>query len=131
MSERLYFFFIGAIILLGLYIENDYVIYGVTFVLIFEGITDWRLPVYIQKLRKVKLDAGLVLFDSKQRISIDAFRAWRVLVSLVLLSTYILVHQYNVELLWFFPWFLGFAVMGAGGSGVCPVVLLLRWVGFK
>ncbi len=37
---------------------------------------------------------------------------------------------FNKEL-WFFPWFIGFALFGAGLSGICPMVMGFRWVGFR
>jgi hypothetical protein len=33
--------------------------------------------------------------------------------------------------LWVLAWFVGFAVTGAGLSGVCPVLMLLRAIGFQ
>jgi hypothetical protein len=33
--------------------------------------------------------------------------------------------------LWFLPWFVGFALLGAGLSGICPMVIGLRWLGFR
>jgi len=33
--------------------------------------------------------------------------------------------------LWFVPWFIGFALFGAGVSGVCPSLSLLKWMGFR
>jgi hypothetical protein len=38
---------------------------------------------------------------------------------------------YFYEQLWFFPWFMGFAIFGSGISNVCPVLLVIRWAGFK
>jgi hypothetical protein len=35
------------------------------------------------------------------------------------------------ESLWFFPWFMGFAIFGAGLSGVCPVLISLKLLGFR
>jgi hypothetical protein len=49
----------------------------------------------------------------------------------MLVSAYVLLHEYDIDVLWFFPWFMGFAIMGAGASGICPVLLGLRWAGFK
>jgi hypothetical protein len=33
--------------------------------------------------------------------------------------------------LWFLPWFVGFALAGAGLSGLCPMVLMLRGLGLR
>ena len=46
-------------------------------------------------------------------------------------GSYFLWNEYDIEVIWLIPWFMGFAIMGAGVSGVCPGLLLMRWVGFK
>ena len=56
----------------------------------------------------------------------EAEQAWRLVVGLLLDVTF-----YFYDQLWFFPWFMGFAIFGAGLSGVCPVLLAIRWIGFK
>ena len=33
--------------------------------------------------------------------------------------------------LWIVPWFIGFALFGAGLSGICPMVLGLKRLGFR
>ena len=53
------------------------------------------------------------------------------IVAVVLVSNYALLHEYGYEVLWFIPWFLAFAIIGAGASGICPVLVGLRWAGFK
>jgi len=98
---------------------------------LFEGLTDWRLTTALQKFRKITLDSGLVVFQTKNRINIDGLRALRILIPVVLMTTLILLRQYEIEVLWFIPWFLGFAIMGAGASSVCPMLLFLRWAGFR
>ena len=131
MSERLYLLIIGMIILISLYLEVDMMIYIVSGFLVFEGVTNWNLTTALQKLRKVKLDSGLVAFKTQERFNLDGIRVWRLLVAVVLVSSYVLLHQFDVGFLWFFPWFMGFAIMGAGVSSMCPMLMALRWVGFK
>lgn len=131
MSDRNYLFFIGLYILFSVYFDVDIMVYALCTLLLVEGITGWSLPLYLQKIRKVTLESGLVIFQTKNRISFDGLRAWRFAVVFVLLSSYILLKQYNVEVLWFVPWFMGFAIMGAGLSSVCPMVLFIRWIGFR
>jgi hypothetical protein len=131
MTERLYLFLVGVYILLALYLENNYLIYGLAAFLGFEGVSGIRLTNWIQKARQVSLSYGLVDFNSKARFAIDGLSAWRVFVAIMLVSAYVLLHEYDIDVLWFFPWFMGFAIMGAGASGICPVLLGLRWAGFK
>ncbi|NNJ96733.1 MAG: hypothetical protein HKP12_06190 [Gammaproteobacteria bacterium] len=131
MSERLYLFLIGACILLALYLTNNYLIYGLSLFLLLEGISGIRLTLLIQKARRVSLDADMVVSESQTRFGIDVLSAWRVFVAIVMLSSYLLIHEYGYEMLWFIPWFMGFSIMGAGATRVCPVLFWLHRVGFK
>ena len=131
MSERSFLFLTGFYILCALYFEIDIMIYVLSAVLLFEGVTDWRMTTMLQKVRNQTLDSGLLAFQNKARFNIDGLRAWRVVVAIILLTVYLLLHQYEVEYLWFFPWFMGFAILGAGASSLCPVLIFLRWAGFR
>lgn len=131
MTERMYLFLVGVYMLLALYLDNNLMIYGLVAFLIFEGVSGLRLTRWIQNARRVSLAYGLVRFNTKVRFAIDSLSAWRVFVAVTLVTAYVLLHEYGIEVLWFFPWFMAFAIMGAGASGICPVVLGLRWAGFK
>lgn len=131
MSERSYLFIVGIYVLTALYLEVDLMIYGLSLWLIFEAATDLRLTTLSQKLLGRDVPPGLTVFKSRQRFDFEASRAWRFMVAAMLGGSLMLLKQQNIEIIWFIPWFMGFAIMGAGASGVCPVLLLLRWVGFK
>lgn len=131
MSERIFLFIVGATILLALYIEVDIIIYLLCGWLLFEGITDVRITTLSQKLFNKTVPAGLTVFQSQTRFNFDAFRAWRFVVAVMLGGSFILLTEHGFEVVWFFPWFMGFAILGAGVSGVCPVLLFIRWLGFK
>lgn len=131
MTERMYLLLVGIYILTALYLENTYLIYGLAAFLVFEGVSGFRLTRLVQKARQVPLRYGLVDFNSKARFAIDGLSAWRVFVAITLVSVNVLLHEYGIDVLWFFPWFMGFAILGAGASGICPVFLGLRWAGFE
>ena len=131
MTERMYLLLVGIYILSALYLENNYLIYGLAVFLAYEGVSGIRLTRLIQNARHVSLRYGLVDFNSKVRFAIDGLSAWRVFVAITLVSVNVLLHEYGIDVLWFFPWFMGFAILGAGASGICPVFLGLRWAGFK
>ena len=132
MSERVFLFIVGAYILIGLYFEIDVMIYALSVLLLLEGLTNIRITTLSQSLMsQTVLPSGLTVFQTSQRINFDAFRAWRMLVAVMLGGSFILLKEHNIEVVWFFPWFLGFAIMGAGASGVCPMILFIRWIGFK
>jgi len=131
MSERVFLFLVGVYILVALYLGMDTMIYLLSLWLLFEAITNIRLTTLSQKLMKKTVAAGLIVFNSHQRFDFDALRAWRITVAALLGGSLLLLKEHNVEFVWFFPWFMGFAIMGAGASSVCPVLLFIRWVGFK
>jgi hypothetical protein len=132
MSERFFRLIVGTLLLAFLYFELPIAIPVLIGILLFEGITNYRIPVVVSRLRL----AGHGAFgDSSEftpeahlaRIPFDAERAWRLSVAAMLSIT---VFVFN-EQLWFFPWFMGFAIFGAGLSGVCPVLISLKLIGFR
>lgn len=131
MSERIYMLVAGAVILVSLYMEIDYLIYGLASILMFEGLSNIRLTTKLQQLRQTTQDSGLFVLHLNSRFELEAFRLWRIVVSLVLVVPYAMMREFGYDMLWFFLWFMGFAIMGAGASGVCPVLLGLRWAGFR
>ena len=131
MSERIFILTLGLTILISLYFELSMLMYALPVYLMLEGLTNIRLTHLLQSARNLTLDDGLYVYQGKNRFELEATRVWRIVVAIVLATSYILLHEYNYEVLWFFPWFLGFALAGAGVSGVCPVLLAIRFVGFK
>lgn len=131
MSERFFLFFVGAYILTALYIDVEIMIYLLCLWLLIEAITDIRLTSLTQKLIHKPLPVGLTLFQTHPRFDFDALRAWRISVAIMLGISFLSLNEYDIEVVWFVPWFMGFAILGAGVSGVCPVLLLLRWLGFS
>lgn len=131
MSDRAYLFVVGAYILSALYLGIDLMIYALIVFMLFEGLTGFTLTGITQGMRKVKLDSGLLKYESTPRFNFDAFRALRIFFAMAMTAAYLSVHEYDVEMIWFLPWFFGFALVGAGVSSVCPVLLAMRWLGFK
>jgi hypothetical protein len=128
MSDRTYRLILGAVLLVALYFELGYLMYFLIGMLFFEGITNWRVPLMLRKLQgKPMGENTLAPISSGTRFNLEAERAWRLIVGLMLLITYILLY----DKLWFFPWFMGFAIFGAGASGVCPVLIGVKWAGCK
>lgn len=128
MSDRTYRLIFGALLLVSLYFEINYLIYFLIGMLFFEGITNFRVPLMMQKLQgKAVIDSNLAPIQRSTRFNIEAERAWRLIVGMMLLVTYV----YFYDTLWFFPWFMGFAIFGAGVSGVCPVLIGVKWAGCR
>ncbi|HKJ09623.1 MAG TPA: hypothetical protein VKA76_11115 [Gammaproteobacteria bacterium] len=136
MSERIFRLIIGTTLLVCLYLEPrpgaKALLFGLLAVMIFEGITNWRVPILVSRLRygagaDVPDDGELAVHAAAPWIRFDAERAWRLVVAAMLVFTLFAFP----EQLWFFPWFMGFAILGAGLSGVCPVLISLKLIGFR
>jgi hypothetical protein len=129
MTERTFRIILGAILLAALYFDWRLVIYGYIVVLTFEGITNWRIPILVSRLQGNSAAGPTCALSpgDQARFNFEAERALRLVVAAFLIVSYIL---FNKEL-WFFPWFIGFALFGAGLSGLCPMVMGFRWVGFR
>ena len=131
MSERVFLFLTGAFILTGLYFEIDMMIYGLCLWLVFEGASGIMLTRQSMKFMTVADPVGLTMFRTQQRFDFEALRATRIVIAMFLGGSFLLLNEYNIDFLWFFPWFMGFAILGAGVSGVCPIVLITKWIGFR
>jgi len=131
MSERIFLFVMGVFILTALYFEENIMIYVLCLWLLFEGITGVLLTRLSHKLIPIAEPVGLTTFRTQQRFDFEALRATRIIIAFFLGGAFFLLNEYDIEVLWFFPWFMGFAILGAGVSGVCPIVLVTKWLGFK
>lgn len=130
MTERIFRIILGIILLATLYFDLRLAIYGFIVVLLFEGITNWRIPILVSRLNGGPMLANPECTMSPgehARINFEAERALRLAVAAFLIVSYVM---FNKEL-WFFPWFIGFAFFGAGLSGICPMVMGFRWLGFR
>lgn len=132
MSDRTFRLIFGALLLLALYFDLIYLVYFLIAILFLEGITNWRIPLLVQKIRGAsstidESNDNLAPLHGDYRFNFEAERAWRLVSASMLLVTYVLFY----DLLWFFPWFMGFALFGAGVSGVCPMLTGIKWIGCK
>lgn len=132
MTDRSYRAVLGTLLLLALYFELPGLILGLIVVMLLEGLTNLRLPLVLGRLSGGEGGCtadGDDFAPARRRIRLpfDAERAWRIVVSLFLILSVFIFS----EMLWFFPWFMGFAILGAGISGVCPVLISLKFAGFR
>ena len=128
MSERMYRFILGMALILLLYLQADALVYVYIGILLFEGLTNWRLPLLVSKLRfGAGVRAADVLHPDCARIPFDAERVLRLVVAVLLMLSFVLF----TEQTWFFPWFIGFMLFMAGLTNICPMVMGLRWLGFR
>ena len=150
MSNRTYRLLMGALLLIFLYFDLNMGVYALIVMLCVEGIFDILLPDVINRIRYAdgwsEHDENLAPIQNSSRFSFSAERAWRVVVAIMLLFSFVFfdvafndyfqllptefISQFSY-ISWFFPWFMGFAIFGAGVSGVCPVLVSVKWAGFK
>lgn len=128
MTERNFRLVIGSWLVLALLLAMPEAIYALMAVLSFEGLTNWRVPALIARLRGMPEGLATGAAGAGEcMIPFEAERALRLLiVGFLALALFALPDQ-----LWWLPWFVGFALIGAGLSGICPMVQALRWVGMR
>lgn len=130
MKDRTYRLLLGALLLISLYFDLHYLILALIAILLLEGISNRRIPLLVTKLRGsaiAETNNSPAPGPQNYRFNVEAERVWRLVVGSMLLLTYVLFY----EQVWFFPWFMGFAIFGAGISNICPVLIGIKWVGFK
>lgn len=125
MTDRLYRLLLGLTLLISLYFDLDLVLMAVIGLQLAEGISNYRLPLLISRARGVTWAAPPC--NPGACIPFDAERAWRLTVAACLILS-LLVFP---EQLWWFAWFMGFAIFGAGLSGVCPMLIILQYARFR
>lgn len=129
MSNRTYRLLFGLSLLLSLYFELQTALDALIALALFEAATNLRVPRVLCRLSHHDSDAqeGSLGIAFRVRTGFEAERVWRLVV-----ATFLVVSLFVFpKTLWFLPWFMGFAITGAGISGVCPVFLALRWAGFR
>lgn len=125
MTERSFRLVIGIWMILALFLAQPVAMYALMVVLLIEGVTNWRLPVLLARARGLPATEPETPGDC--RIPFEAERALRLFV-----VGFLAIALFGLpDLLWWLPWFIGFALIGAGLSGICPMVQALRWVGMR
>ncbi|MDH5657316.1 MAG: hypothetical protein OEZ34_15500 [Spirochaetia bacterium] len=131
MNRKLYNMVIGSMILISLFFDIKEIIYGIIVIVLFEALTDILIPRFLVKIPFAALNDSLHSTDTDERtpcrFNFHADRMWRITMAFILILSFVLFFDF----LWFIPWFLGFAILGAGISDVCPMLEILRYVGFR
>lgn len=130
MTERSYRLIVGLSVLAILYFNSRIAMYALITLLVFEAVTNWRVPLPISRFRK--RETGIVNqvaaeSHGESKFRFEAERALRLMFSSVLVVTYLLFG----DQLWLIPWFAGFALTVAGLSGICPMLLFFEKLGFR
>jgi hypothetical protein len=128
MSERNFRLILGGTLLLILLYGRVDLFYVYIGVVAFEGLTNWRIPLLVSKLRygrEIRDSSGRAACINKYNF--DAERALRLIIAGFLIVSLVLFPK----VLWFFPWFMGFALTMAGMTGICPMAIFIKKMGFK
>ena len=130
MSERANRFLFGFTLIVFLLLEWDYGVYALILLLLFEGITNLRIPIIVNRLRYA-MDGIERLIDENEntdcKFCYEAERMMRFMAAFVIS----LGAVFFKESLWFIPWFVSLNLILAGTTGFCPMVMLFRKLSFK
>jgi hypothetical protein len=129
MSERSFHLFSGLFLLTALYFDARSAVYGLIALLALEAVTNRRLTVIITQLRRGEWSGEAKCADPACacRFNFESERALRLVLTLLLFIAYVLFYNQ----LWIVVWFVGFALVAAGLSGICPMILTLKKLGFR
>jgi len=128
MNERIFRLLLGATLLLILFFERNGLLYVYIGMITFEGLSNWRIPTLISKLRH-----GPAYFEiavnapGTYKYNFEAERAFRLVIAFFLFVSCCVFPK----TLWFFPWFVGFALSMAGITGICPISISFKKLGFR
>ena len=132
MTERSFRIILGALLLAGLYLDWSPLVWTLIGILLFQGVTGWRIPQLVSRLRhggEIHIAACCSIRHEGRpsRFRFEAERLLCLMIAGLLMPTY---GAPNAQL-WIVPWFIGFALFGAGLSGMCPMILVLKRAGFR
>lgn len=124
MSESNFRIVLGVWLVSALYLNSALLVQALLVLLLIEGVTNLRIPRLLSRLRgqgnpQVQVEGCRFGFEAERLLRLIVAG----LVALPMLA--------GAQTLWWLPWVVGFALIGAGLSGICPMVLALRRVGFR
>jgi len=132
MNERIFRLILGTMLFTALtlsaLLESQLPVYIVLGVIAFEGITNWRIPILVTRLRYGdNYQQYLKKSEPNDRLlgKIEAERFLRLVVLLFVCLPFMVSNEY-IE---FIPWFVATALALAGITNICPMVMMLRYLG--
>ena len=114
----------------SLLMESRLPIYMVMALLAFEAVTNWRIPTIVTRLRygtDYKQYLNTSLPNERMMSKLEAERVLRVAVIVAIYLPYLITYQY----IDFLPWFVATALVLAGATNICPMVMFLKFTGMR
>ncbi|MGD8572797.1 MAG: DUF2892 domain-containing protein [Gammaproteobacteria bacterium] len=129
MSERAFRLTMGIILLVLIYLDYMPLFYVYIFVLFFEGITNWRVPILVNRVRYGQdyPPSQPEPIAEHSRFHFEAERAMRLLFAVVMVFSIFVIPRE----LWFINWIIGAFLTLAGLVNFCPVVVSFKALGFR
>jgi len=132
MSERFFRLILGVTLWIALifsaYYETMTPIYAYAGFLLFEGITNWRITLLINRLRFGPLQKNKEqTIETRWIEKIDSERALRIILAVLVMISFTVLP----DVMWFLPWFFSGMLILAGTTNICPMVMFLKWSGMK
>ena len=127
MTERTYRFVLGAALTLLLYFHIEPLQYVYVGVLLWEAMTGFRVPLMVSRWRYGASYSDAPRNAATQRFTFEAERGMRVVFAgVITLAFFVIPADY-----WYISWLAAIALFLSGLVNYCPMVIFLRWIGFR
>ncbi len=128
MTERVFRLFLGVSLLIILFFEWTPLLYVYIVMITVEGLTNWRIPLLISKLRYPdSYREPAANAPRTYKYNFEAERVFRLVIAAFLIVSCFVFPK----TLWFFPWAVGFGLSMAGITGICPISITCKKLGFR
>lgn len=130
-SERNYLFTVGVVTIASIYLEQLWIIPIWGFLFLIEGLFGVYVPEIVSRDSAAFNERDYLYGGNHSnggRWDFEARRLWRLMAAMTLPVLVIL--EMDMVVL-YAGMFFGFALIGSGLSGVCPLYVLLKKSGFK
>ncbi len=134
MSERIFRIILGVMIFIALtttaLLETNIPLYIVLGIIAFEALTNWRVPIIVTRIRygeNYKQYLKTPPVNDRLLGKIEAEHFLRIAVIFFICIPFFIPVMY-IE---FIPWFVATALILAGVTNICPMVMFLRFAGMR
>ena len=134
MSERIFRMILVAMLFAALtmsaLLESQVPVYVVLGIIAFEAITNWRVPIIVTRLRYGNNYKEYLKTPEPNKSLLGGIEAERFL-RVAVFGFVCLPYFISIEYIDFMPWFVATALLLAGVTNICPMVMFLKSVGMR